>query len=116
MSMEPNLPICWPCGLQMQPEKNGVVVIEMASFGPVALWMADLWQCPECGAETVKVAKGPYAVHYIHPSFAAEVERVRASRWSKEVWINRTEKARGVIADAADPTIVEVKWEEEPMV
>ena len=94
MSMQPRLPICWPCGLQMRPEKNGVAVIEMAYFGPAAIWMSDLWKCPECGVEIVSgFGNRPFSEHY-QPDFARHLADAVASGWSREVWINPTEKAQ----------------------
>ena len=106
MSLNPRMPLCWPCGLEMRPEKNGVTVIEMAHFGPAALWHADLWKCPECGAAVVSgLAKNPVAEHY-QPDFARQLSEARALGWSREVWLNPTKKSRGVVADmeAADGT------------
>jgi hypothetical protein len=78
----------------MRPEKNGVAVIEMACFGPAAIWMADLWKCPECGVEIVQgLANTRHAAHY-QPDFARLLSEAVASGWSREVWINPTEKAQ----------------------
>lgn len=38
---------------EMRPRKNGVYVIEMADFGPYKVWLADLWECPKCGHQTI---------------------------------------------------------------
>ena len=95
MSLCPVSVVCWPCGLEMRPQKNGVYIIEMASFGPAALWMADLWRCPECGAQAVRLAKNAWAHHY-QEDFARLLAAARASGWAREVWLNPTEKARGV--------------------
>jgi hypothetical protein len=40
--------VCTLCSLQYKVEKQGVYVIEMASFGPYKIWMADLKECPKC--------------------------------------------------------------------
>ncbi len=95
MSMNPNIPLCWHCGLEMRPEKNGVAVIEMASFGPAAIWAADLWKCPECGIEVVSgLGNSPIAEHYKEAEFARELAAAQASGWSREVWVGVIEKAR----------------------
>jgi hypothetical protein len=43
----------------------GVTVIEMASFGPYKIWMADLKKCPGCGHEIV----GNFAEHQLCEHF-----------------------------------------------
>ena len=85
MSMNRETPLCWKCGLELRPEKNGVVVVEMATFGPGALWQADLWKCPECGTQVIAgLARDPMTEHY-KPDFADELRRAEASGWSKRV-------------------------------
>jgi len=46
-----HVPVCVRCSRDMRPEKNGVVMLEMASFGPYKLWESDKWKCPSCGFE-----------------------------------------------------------------
>jgi hypothetical protein len=45
--------ICINCQCELKPETNGVIVVEMASFGPYKVWSADLLKCPGCGVEIV---------------------------------------------------------------
>lgn len=91
-------PLCWQCGLEMRPEKNGVAVIEMASFGPAAIYMADLWRCSECSIQVIAgLSNNPIAEHY-EAGFAAALERAEADEWSCRVWINQREKSQGVCA------------------
>lgn len=49
----------------MQTETNGVGVLDIANFGPCAIWDSDLWKCPTCGNEVViGFAKGAVAYHH----------------------------------------------------
>ena len=58
-------PVCIKCNCELQPERNGVGVLDMANFGPCDLYDADLWKCPRCGIEVVGgFASGPIASHY----------------------------------------------------
>ena len=41
--------VCVTCQLEYQVEKQGIYVIEVASFGAYKIWHADLHQCPKCG-------------------------------------------------------------------
>ena len=41
--------VCISCQVQYKTEKGGVYVVEMASFGPYKIWLADLKKCPKCG-------------------------------------------------------------------
>lgn len=45
--------ICVKCQTEMRVEIIGVLVIEMAEFGPYKVWGADLMKCPGCGCEVV---------------------------------------------------------------
>jgi len=40
----------------MRPKKNGVAFTEMAGDRPYKLWMADLWECQDCGALVLHTA------------------------------------------------------------
>ena len=58
-------PVCAACQVEMHPEKNGVGVLDMADYGPVNLWDADLWECPKCGFQIVSgFGSNPIARHY----------------------------------------------------
>jgi hypothetical protein len=50
----------------MRPKRNSVTVEELTENGwPYKLWDADLWACPECGAEIIAgFGNGPIAEHY----------------------------------------------------
>lgn len=43
--------VCAKCNRAMRPKKNGTSFIEMAQDRPYKLWMADLWECQDCGAQ-----------------------------------------------------------------
>ena len=46
-------PVCVKCECEFRPEKNGIGLLDMASYGPVKIWEADLYKCPKCGTEIV---------------------------------------------------------------
>ena len=46
-------PVCVKCQVELTPEKNGVGLLDMASFGPYKIREADLWKCPSCDYEIV---------------------------------------------------------------
>lgn len=62
-------PVCVKCQVEMRPEKSGVGLLDMASYGPYKLWESDLYKCPKCGCEII-TGFGDYAIteHY-EPSF-----------------------------------------------
>jgi len=63
-------PVCAPCQVEMEPERNGVGVVDYADFGPVNLWDADLWECPKCGHQIVTgFGGGPISRHYEEERF-----------------------------------------------
>ena len=45
--------ICTKCQTELKPSCNGVLVVEMADFGPYKTWAADAWKCPGCGVEVI---------------------------------------------------------------
>ena len=46
-------PVCVKCNTEFLPEKNGVVVVDTASFGDYEAWAADMYECPVCHAQIV---------------------------------------------------------------
>lgn len=44
-------PVCKKCKVEFRVLSNSAAVIEMASFGPYQVFLADLWRCPGCGVE-----------------------------------------------------------------
>jgi hypothetical protein len=70
-------PVCVKCETEMEPEKNGVGVLDHASFGPYKIWMADMWQCPVCKVQIViGFGHGPLAEHY-EEEFTSHVDTFR---------------------------------------
>ena len=63
-------PVCMKCFLEYHTYRVGVVVVEMASFGPYKLWNADLLQCKGCGARLV-ANFGEEAIHHNGDTFKA---------------------------------------------
>lgn len=58
-------PVCVSCQLEYEPEKNGVALLDYASFGPYKLWEADKWKCKGCGHEIITgFTKQAYSEHY----------------------------------------------------
>lgn len=41
-------PVCSQCEVELRPHKNGVEVVDHAEWGPIAVFEADEWQCPNC--------------------------------------------------------------------
>lgn len=57
--------VCVSCEVELKPQENGVIVIEMASFGECKVWYADVWKCPKCEIETVAgFGNNPIHEHY----------------------------------------------------
>lgn len=57
-------PVCPECECELRPERNGWGVLDMADFGPCALYDADLWKCPKCGKKVIGgFGLGPMARH-----------------------------------------------------
>lgn len=89
-------PMCVRCQCFYRPKKNGVGVVEgmpvqirgeekvrenedirgrrrPEAWSPYKLWVADLWECPDCGHELiVGWASAPVSEHY-KPEFKAEI-------------------------------------------
>ncbi len=87
-------PICVPCRRFYRCKENGFKFVEAMpieapalagnseprKWKPYKIWAGDLWQCPDCGAETVVgVAVEPIAEHY-EPNFAEVLVAHRADR------------------------------------
>jgi len=77
--------VCANCNRGMRPKKNGTSFVEMAGDRPYKLWMADLWECQDCGAQVLYTAPTqlPIAEHY-QPEFAAKLESYAPQYQSKE--------------------------------
>ncbi len=67
-------PVCKKCNCELRPETNGVGVLDMADWGPYALYDADLWRCPKCGMEVVGgFGCGPISAHF-EPDFLTQID------------------------------------------
>jgi len=76
--------VCAPCMLSFKPKQNGVYLEERMKIGPESwgpyapykLWVADLLECPSCGAEIIAgFARHPLAEHY-EPEYERLVEKL----------------------------------------
>ena len=80
--------VCVKCNREMRPKQNGASFIEMAGNEPYKLWMADLWECQECGAQILytNTLQSPIAQHF-QPDFADKVRsykpQYRAKEWNR---------------------------------
>lgn len=41
--------VCTHCEIELHCERNGVLVLEMATWGIIRGWASDLFKCPQCG-------------------------------------------------------------------
>ena len=75
--------VCPKCECEFRPEKNGVGVIETASFGPYKLWRADLWECQGCQSQVIAGFSGngidPIAEHF-ESDFQRELEHIKTGK------------------------------------
>ena len=77
--------ICAGCNRAMRPKKNGTSFIELAGDRPYKLWMADLWECQDCGTQILYTSdrQSPIAEHF-QPDFGAKVQSYAPPYQSKE--------------------------------
>lgn len=68
------MPVCPGDQAFMRVQKNGVDVVEMASFGPYRIWSGDLWRCPVCGCEIVVFTDQAEAHYHHQENFARRLE------------------------------------------
>lgn len=80
-------PVCVPCERFMRPKKNDYKFLEgmpttsrpqpgkgSNDWVPYKLWAGDLWECPDCGYQTIAgVAHQPLAEHF-EPNFRSMIE------------------------------------------
>lgn len=80
--------VCAKCNRAMRPKKVGVPFTEMAGDQPYKLWMADLMECQECGAQVLFTAalQKPIAESY-QPEFAEKLQtfapQYQAKEWNR---------------------------------
>ena len=69
---------CVGCKTYFRPRKNGVYVLEtMEDYGtPYKIWMADLYECPDCGNQLITgYGANPVSEHF-HAAFEEWLEYV----------------------------------------
>jgi len=71
-----HMPVCVKCSVNMRCEKNGVEVLDIASFGPYKIWAADKYKCPKCGNEVV-VGFAREGIEHFEEGFQELVENAR---------------------------------------
>ena len=90
-------PVCVKCACFYRPKKNGYCLVEGMPNGtthpdenirghrkpeawqPYKLWVADLWECPDCGHQMINgFASRPLAEHY-QSNFKMRAEACRAT-------------------------------------
>lgn len=71
---------CWKCKRTLYPEKNEIYVIETFGHGkPYRIWLADLWACHGCGAQTITgFGAEPIAEHF-ESIFPEVLEYIKAN-------------------------------------
>lgn len=80
--------VCGKCNRAMRPKKNGTSFVELAQDRPYKLWMADLWECQDCGSLVLYTAASqkPIAEHY-QPDFQAAMAnhapQFQAKEWNR---------------------------------
>ncbi len=90
--------VCAKCRIELRSKTNGIMTIEMADFGPYKLWLADLWECPECHAEVILgFAHHRLAEHY-EPDFAGALARAESKPSTVKFWMDQKQK------DSAEPS------------
>ncbi len=58
-------PVCVKCQTEFLPEKNGIVLVDVASFDDYKAWQADKYKCPICNTEiVVSFATDSYMEHF----------------------------------------------------
>jgi hypothetical protein len=91
--------VCVKCALEMPVEKNGVLLVKMASCGPIECLLVDSRTCPECKLEVISwatakpVAFGTKACESFVRGAKNRGERVI------EYWLNRSEQQKGVVPE-----------------
>jgi len=62
---------CVPCKTWIRPRKNSVHVLETMEDGrPYKVWMADLFECPDCGHQIVAGFGARHISEHYMPDFA----------------------------------------------
>lgn len=85
--------VCAKCHIELRPKRTDVFAIEMATWGPMMAYSADLWHCPSCGVEVVLgFAKEPTKVHW-EDGFEDWLAEIKAMHVPViEFWLNEKER------------------------
>lgn len=68
---------CVDCQTYLRPRKNGVNVLETFEDGkPYAIWLADLWECPDCGKQVILGYGLKAWAHHFEDNFSAMLVHV----------------------------------------
>jgi len=71
-------PVCALCQMELRPEKNGVGILDMADFGPLQIWDADLWKCPSCQMKIIAgFGHNPVEFHFNKEAFERTIKFYR---------------------------------------
>jgi len=63
---------CVPCQTYLRPRKNEIVVLETDDkHRPYKIWLADLWECPDCGHQVIL----GYGLHHISEHYEPDFDR-----------------------------------------
>jgi len=77
--------VCANCNRAMRPKKNGTSFVEMAQDRPYKLWMADLLECQDCGAQVLSTNSRQNPIAESHqPEFAASMASFAPAFQAKE--------------------------------
>ena len=88
--------VCTKCETELHPSKNGVIVLETASFGIYKVWNADAWKCPGCGFEIVAgFANNPLRADHYAEDFPAWLDTVKADA-SRIIYDNEKPNQGGI--------------------
>jgi len=87
-----NEKICIKCQVELRPKKNGILMLEMATFGPMALWSSDLWYCPCCSMEAVIGFGEKPIIRSSDQDFDEQLTKYRKGSTIIPFWANDKEK------------------------
>jgi hypothetical protein len=88
--------VCVRCQMELRCKQNSVGALEMASFGPAAIYDADLWACPMCGTEMlIGFGAKPISEHFkpdfhrVIDGYSRVVKFWQTQRERDEFWLSR---------------------------
>ena len=75
MSFGPGM-ACVTCSTLLRPRKNEIYVLITDGDNPYQIWMADLWECPDCGQQIAAgYGRQPVSVRHMD-NFESEMKNV----------------------------------------